>query len=238
MWRIVVLAVVATFVGLCAGCRKSTVPSGGSGKDTGSPTDTDPTNSPWKTEEVTGSPFYLEPVPWEGPGPRPVAHELPPRFLSGLASDADSHRLLQRLHGGATVEFIAVLDEPDAKVRKQLFLKTPPARNAVSWAVTWSTRLVDPDLETQFPGIRHYLGLFLSWTYLTKLDGLQPESRTILLLTCNDYLLRHQTGYQLRSGLFPPDDLSRFRFEKRTVSELRRDLDEKIEDYVKTLPAR
>jgi hypothetical protein len=89
----------------------------------------------------------------------------------------------------------------------------------------------------------------LGWTYLFKLDiqaadpyqiALLADSPEIMVLVCNDYLLRRQLGYQIRHGDFPPGNLAEYKPEDRLPETLRGELDRKIAQTVErwnTLPS-
>jgi hypothetical protein len=204
----------------------------------------------WDSEVFSGLPYYLEPVPREVAGPPPTAAEVLAGLFQGMADDKETRALLVRLHGGARVEF-RVMQGADKEVARRTIPERPLAEcRAVHWVVTsWTSYPIPKEDDKQAPGISRCLPVGVGWTYLFKLDlkaavpsqiALLADSPQIMVLVCNDYLLRHQLGHQIRHDDFPPGNLAEYKPEERPPDILRGELDRKIAETVKrwnTLPS-
>jgi hypothetical protein len=204
----------------------------------------------WGSEVYNGLPYYLEPVRREVAGKPPTAAEVLAGLFQGMADDKETRALLVRLHGGAKVEF-RVMEGADKEAARRTSPERPPAEGrAVHWVVTsWTAWPIPKEDDKYAPGISRCLPVGLGWTYLFKLDlqaadpsqiALLAESPEIMVLVCNDYLLRRQIGYQIRHGDFPPGNLAKYKPEERPPDTLRGELDRKIAETVKrwnTLPS-
>ena len=229
---------IAALTYLLVGCTRAVPPSSGS---PAAPTDPPKAASPqppslgWGSQVVNGVPYYLMPIPQDAGRPRRIAAEELAGLFKGMAEDRDTRDLLRRLHGGARVDFLVMEGADEATARKAASERPPVEGRAVCWVITsYPSLLIDKADDKFAPGISQCLQVFLGWTCLTKLNAESVlENHEIMVLVCNDYLLRHRSGYQLRHGDFPPGALSEYRPEERPPEKLRAELDKEIGEVVK-----
>jgi len=83
-------------------------------------------------------------------------------------------------------------------------------------------------LDKRAPGRKLHIPVYVSWTYLARLDRSQWDTIPLFVAVVNDYLLRQELGYQLKHGLLNPF-LAPMPGDQRPHAEIRKELDRNIE---------
>lgn len=209
------------------GCGRGEIPPAKEAKG-------DPPPAKWRFEAVGNIPFHLVPLQENAKEPRPEPAAAVDALFAGLARDKKTRELIVRLHGGAELTWVVEKMTEDASLEK--LPKNPPQKGpALAWAITgWSPAPVPAEEEKFAPGRRLHMPVSISWTYLTRLDREQPNSVPVFVAAANDYLLRHNLGYQLKHAHLPAR-LEPMPGERRALAMVRAELDQTIEELAKNV---
>lgn len=183
------------------------------------------------SETVSGIPFHLVPLRWEGKETRLPPTELIDKLFASLNDDATAKQLLSKLHGGAEVTFLA-RKLTEAELEKIAPPALPATGESLFWAITkWTPAPIDDETEKIAPGRQLHMPVYLAWTYRTRLERDLPYPIPVLVAVINDHLLRHNLGYQLKHGRVPPV-LEPMPGDRRPIAEIRAELNENIQKLV------